>query len=93
MRVHVRCHGLAPAERDLELPEGATVADLLRALAVRRELVLVFRGDRPVPDTAEVADGETLRVLRVVSGGAGVQTFFKHKAASRAAHDRRPLRT
>lgn len=43
--------------------------DLLRALDIRRDLVLVFRKERPVPDTASLADGDEVRVLRVVSGG------------------------
>lgn len=69
VRVRVLLHGFPEKERAIDVPANATVADLLRALDLRRDLVVVFRADRPVPDTDDVHDGETLRVLRVVSGG------------------------
>lgn len=67
--VRVLLHGFPEKERTVDLPPSATVTDLLRLLDIRRDLVVVFRTDRPIPDTETVADGETLRVLRVVSGG------------------------
>lgn len=67
--VRVLLHGFREKERTVDLPPGATVTDLLRLLDIRRDLVVVFRTDRPIPDTESVTDGETLRVLRVVSGG------------------------
>lgn len=69
MAVRVLLHGFREKERSIDVPADATVADLLRALDIRRDLVVVFRADRPIPDSDRVADGETLRVLRVVSGG------------------------
>ncbi|HLE96197.1 MAG TPA: MoaD/ThiS family protein [Candidatus Thermoplasmatota archaeon] len=86
MRVVVRLHGFADRERALELAAGATVADALRALAIRRDLVLVFRGNSPVPDTDDLVDGDALRVVRVVSGGKG--TYFRQDAASAPASAR-----
>lgn len=69
MRVHATLHGFSPRERELELPEGAQADDAPRALGIRPDLVLVFRGDRPLPGDARLADGDRLRILRVVSGG------------------------
>ncbi len=70
MRVVAKLHGFSPKERSIELASDATAADLLRALEIRRELVLVFRDSRPIPDTEPLHEGDELRVLRVVSGGA-----------------------
>lgn len=69
MNVRVLLHGFPEKERSIDVPAGTTVGDLLKALDIRRDLVVVFRRDRPVPDADAVADGETLRVLRIVSGG------------------------
>lgn len=70
MRVHLTLHGFQPKEREVDLPEGATADDAPRAVGIRPELVLVFREGRPVPGDAPLADGDRLRLLRVVSGGA-----------------------
>ena len=69
VRVHATLHGFAEKQRELELPEGAKADDAPRALGVRPELVLVFRGDRPLPADEPLADGDRIRILRVVSGG------------------------
>lgn len=70
MRVHATLHGFAEKERALELPAGALADDAPRALGIRPELVLVFREERPLPGDAPLADGDRIRILRVVSGGA-----------------------
>lgn len=69
MRVHATLHGFAEKERELDLADGATADDAPRAIGVRPELVLVFRGDRPLPSDAPLAEGDRIRILRVVSGG------------------------
>ncbi|HEX2021637.1 MAG TPA: MoaD/ThiS family protein [Candidatus Thermoplasmatota archaeon] len=69
MKVHVTLHGFQPRERDLDLPDGARADDAPRAMGIHPELVLVFRGERPIPGDAPLSDGDRIRVLRVVSGG------------------------
>lgn len=69
MRVHATLHGFAEKERTLELAEGARADDAPRAIGVRPELVLVFRGERPLPADEPLAEGDRIRILRVVSGG------------------------
>lgn len=69
MRVRATLHGFPQKERELELPDGAKADDAPRAIGVRPELVLVFRGDRPLPSDAPLAEGDHIRILRVVSGG------------------------
>lgn len=70
MRVHATLHGFTPRERDVELPDGATADDAVRAMGIEPELVLVFLDDRPLPGDAPLTHGARVRVLRVVSGGA-----------------------
>lgn len=69
LRVHATLHGFAERERELDLPPGATADDAPRALGIRAELVLVFRGEAPLPGDALLQDGDRVRILRVVSGG------------------------
>lgn len=72
MRVHATLHGFAPKERDLDLPAGATADDAPRACGIRPELVLVFRDGTPIPGDAPLREGDRIRILRVVSGGAQI---------------------
>ncbi len=58
---------------DVELPEGATVDDLLAALGLGGKWVLVERNGEPVPRTAlattALAEGDRLELVRAVAGG------------------------
>lgn len=71
MRVVLRLHGFPELGRDLEpdVPASATGADLLEELGIPTESVLLFRGDDPLPIDEALQEGETLRILRIVSGG------------------------
>lgn len=69
VRVHATLHGFAEKERTLDLAAGARADDAPRALGIRPELVLVFRDTRPLPSDEPLADGDRIRILRVVSGG------------------------
>lgn len=69
MKVHATLHGFTPKEREVELPDGAVADDAPRALGIRPELVLVFRADSPLAGDAPLADGDRIRILRIVSGG------------------------
>lgn len=69
MKVHATLHGFEAKEREVELSSGATADDAPRALGIRPELVLVFRGERPLPGDAPLSEGDRIRILRVVSGG------------------------
>jgi sulfur carrier protein ThiS len=53
----------------VKLPQGSRVSDVLEQMKLYADAHIVIRGKTPVPLTAEVADGERLKVLRVASGG------------------------
>lgn len=57
----------------VSLPDGATVADLLEALALAGRVVVVERNGEPVDRWAAasttLADGDRCEVVRAVAGG------------------------
>lgn len=69
MRVQARLYGFGgsidapPEDRDVELPEGATVADLIAAVGVRPEEVeFVMVGQDFVERTAVLRPGDLVRL-------------------------------
>lgn len=69
MRVHVAFRPRRQPDRALELPAGATVADVLAAAGEPADATLVIRGEAPVTEGEPVRDGETLLLLSAFSGG------------------------
>jgi sulfur carrier protein len=56
--------------RTVEVPEGATYADLVAPLDVSVHEVSVMVDDRTVPEDQPIAhDVDTVRVVRLVQGG------------------------
>ena len=59
--------------KERELPGGATVADLVRALALRPEQVAVERNGELVPRAAhertELREGDRVELVTLVGGG------------------------
>ena len=56
-------------QRSLDIREAATGVDLLRALGLAPDAHLLVRGDVPISIDEPLEDGETIRVIAVVSGG------------------------
>ena len=57
-------------EEAVELGSAARGLDLLRALRLAPDAHILVRGDAPIPADAVLQDGERIRVIGVVSGGA-----------------------
>lgn len=59
--------------RPVELPDGATVATLLDALGLAGAVAAVERNGEPVSraehDSAALADGDRVELVRAVAGG------------------------
>ena len=53
----------------IELRTGATVEDALRALGLKPDMHVVMRDKRVIPIDEELIDGDSLSVLKVISGG------------------------
>ena len=58
---------------DVEVPDGASLPDLLEQLGLTRRLIVVERNGEPVPRadvaTTRLADGDRLELVRAVAGG------------------------
>ena len=53
----------------VKLPQGSKISDVLEQMKLFADAHIVIKGKTPVPLNAEVQDGETLKVLKVASGG------------------------
>jgi sulfur carrier protein len=57
--------------REVEIPGGRRVRDVLKDLAVVPESVIVIRGDTLITADQLVDDGDTIELRPVMSGGSG----------------------
>jgi len=67
----VRVH-LLPAGKEtvvVDLPEGATAEDAIRALRLLPDGWIVLKGGEPVPLDEQLDDGDEIKLVSVVSGG------------------------
>lgn len=66
IEVNVDYRGRTTAVR---LDEGSTVSDMLEEMKLFADAHIVLRGKTPIPITDSVRPGETLKVIKVASGG------------------------
>lgn len=69
VRVHASFRPRRQADREVEVPAGATARDVLAALGQPVEGTVVVREGAPIPETAVVAEGDRLVLLSAFSGG------------------------
>jgi len=56
-------------DETLELPEGATAMDIFRATDLRPDSWILVRDNRVIPDDEPLRDGDSIKLLSVISGG------------------------
>lgn len=59
----------AEKEKELEVEGGADVEDVLEALGVEPQEILVSREGTILTDKHEIEDGDRLKVMDVIAGG------------------------
>jgi len=67
----VKVH-LLPARKEmvvLDLPEGATAEDAMRALGLLPDGWIALKGGEPVPIDERLDDGDEMKLVSVASGG------------------------
>ncbi|MGD9962460.1 MAG: MoaD/ThiS family protein [Thermoplasmata archaeon] len=69
MRVTVRLLPTRKETKDVEVPDGGSVEDVVRALGLLPDGWIAVRGDAPVPSDETLRDGDELKLISVVSGG------------------------
>lgn len=68
--MYVTCDVVGEGSQEVELSEGATYADLVRAVGYSVHEVTVLVGGQPVPEDRAVDTArEDVRILRLVKGG------------------------
>jgi sulfur carrier protein ThiS len=68
MKINLEHAGSSTSET-LELEAGSTVQDVLDSLGIHYSFVITLIGDDPAPLDQELEDGDTLKIITVVSGG------------------------
>lgn len=53
----------------IEVKEGSSINDLLRKLRINRETIIVMRNGEICVEEEELKDGDTVEILRAISGG------------------------
>ena len=53
----------------IDVPPGASVADVVKKVGAHPDQVIVIRDEQPIPLDASVSEGDVLRVVNVFSGG------------------------
>ncbi len=69
MLVHVRFRPRRQDDRSVDLPDGATVKDLVEAVGEPIDVMVCVRGGAPIPDDSVLFEADELLLLSAASGG------------------------
>ncbi len=69
MKVKVRLLPTKKTTKTVNLKRGSTVEDAIRALDLYPDAWIAIRGDSPVPLDERLREGDSLKLVSVVSGG------------------------
>lgn len=69
MRIRVKSFPKGEVDKSIDLPDESTALDLFKALNMRPDNWIVARNDKVVPDDSPLEEGDSIRLLSVVSGG------------------------
>lgn len=69
VKVYVEFRPRRQEDRAVELDDGANAADLVHAVGESTDIIVVVRGDTPIPEDETLVDGETVLLLSAASGG------------------------
>jgi sulfur carrier protein ThiS len=69
LRIKVKSFPRGEIDKSVDLPDKSTALDLFKTLNLRPDNWIVSRDDRVIPDDCPLKDGDSIRLLSVVSGG------------------------
>lgn len=55
--------------KTFKLKRGAVAENLVKLLGMNRETVVVRREGKPIPECEPLADGDSLEIITIISGG------------------------
>lgn len=70
IRVSVKSYPRGEIDKSLELPDESNALDLLRECDLRPDSWILVRDEKVIPDDAPLRDGDSIRLLSVISGGS-----------------------
>ena len=56
-------------KHSVKLKQGSSVKDLLEEMGINPETVLVGKNSEIVPDTEPLGEGDSIEIIRAISGG------------------------
>lgn len=69
MQVRVRFRPRRQPDREVELPDGARVEDLVRAVDESPSVIVAVRAGVPIAEDEALVDGEEILLMSAASGG------------------------
>jgi len=69
IRISVKSFPKGEVDKSMEMPNGSSVLDLLKKLDMRPDNWIATRDSKAIPDDSPLKDGDSIRLLSVVSGG------------------------
>lgn len=69
IKITVRSFPRGEIDESIELPESANALDLFKAMDIRPDNWILVRQDKIIPDDAVLHDGDSIKLLSVISGG------------------------
>lgn len=55
--------------RKVGIKNSSKISDLMERMDINPETVIVLKGDKPVPDTERLKQGDKIRLIDITSGG------------------------
>lgn len=69
MQIHTTFRPRRRDDTTVELSDGATAADLMRAVGEHVDVTVCVRGGAPIPEDAALQDGDEITLVSAASGG------------------------
>lgn len=69
IEVSVKTFPRGEVDKSVKLAEGSSVLDLIKKLDMRPDNWIATRDNKAIPDDSPLKDGDSIRLLSVVSGG------------------------
>ncbi len=66
MRITLRLGG---NDQEVDVAEGASPLDIIREMKLPPDAYIVLRGTTPIPVDEVLSEGDTIRLIKVASGG------------------------
>ncbi|GAB4539893.1 MAG: hypothetical protein Kow0063_29100 [Anaerolineae bacterium] len=96
MEISVHLHGIlrdhlppeSKGRATIYLEDGATVADLLAHLGIKRRVIVALDGNQKLDQTHILQDGDQLSLYTIIGGGASLLFAQRHTSGETTVEDK-----